>query len=1681
MAKPLSLPLYERVSCKGIMIRRTLDVTVFCLLLSLLAYRLRSLSNQGFTWLLAFLCESWFAFLWLLNLSTRWNPVEYKTYPENLLPRSLGLPPIDMFVTTADPVLEPPLVTVNTVLSLLAVDYPAEKLACYVSDDGCSPLTFYSLVEASKFAKLWVPFCKKYSIQIRAPFQYFSAKSLPPVDGLSGFELEWKKMKDEYEHLCRKIEDAVHKLMLGPHSTEYAVFKNIERDNHPSIVKVIFENKEDHSSCLPHLVYVSREKRPNHPHHFKAGAMNVLQTRVSGVMTNAPFMLNVDCDMFASNPKIILHAVCLLVGVDDEQECAFVQCPQIFYDALKDDPFGNRMTVPFTIFVGGMAGIQGPPYAGTGCFHRRKAIYGLPPNHDFDIKDCKILEERFGKSTEFSESVAEILFGSGEKHFPCDISSITGSACRVANCSYENNTCWGIEVGLTYGSVTEDVLTGLRIHTMGWKSVLLMPSPPAFMGCAPPGGPVSMTQMKRWGTGLLEVLFSKHSPILSAFSTKLHFRQALAYLQIVMWASRSIPQFCYNMLSAYCITTNSQFLPKVITIALSCIRTIDAEQMPCLLRFLLLSATQVNVRRIISQIREHLKFLSVPNTHTLQKNKLKGKLLVDNTEASILDALRSSLQFKSVLGALVTHVGSGVKSEVSSALQVMASLATKHAQELIPLSSHINGILDYLEGLTVENLHKVYEVFSHMALLARSSSDCFGSSIANELLIIVQKQHHPAIGQVSHPDLKYKKMGLIGILKIVSCLGDASNVTLSSPFQKSNTEEALELLETSLESCKQLCLSLIFFYDELTAILESRTLHTVIVDWIGKHVGEFESIFLSDLDGGQLPSRNSYCGLEGELWMNLDGEISPICLNILPLASSSQSACLQFLPANFHLLSAVERLTNQGSLGGIDALLGCPLLLPSSKYYSEAEWLSLTGKQKQIISLCLYYAVNWLRELLNAFCTQVAGRFEFTSQSTKEDITLKLLKRLRNLVFLESLLNHSIRMCPVVLPQLHLQVEHCGSTLINQPNHVGNMEKKNEPKMTHECTSPNKRKHKKIAKTSTPGTDGKLHQPTLMDVLRKAGVETSQEMTNEVSSKERTSASVDRQSHVFNESVLIEVSPPAQALESQKFRFRPLLLECFSILTFSKNHDSCCSDPVAELPLYLYLIHDLHCKLDYFAAPGKQCSSRSLSSVAFTRMTLDEFLSKIRPLFPSLKRNLDIAFCSLKEGNETCQEHWNIQSAAAHNPDIINLVPSKSSISTMVYKEVLHSFSKFFLEQMLNLPEVQRNKSVLSDLLEAFQPNETLDAGASDVQPCPSPGTIEYSYLGACSFVESILHAACSFSFILASEALFTLESAVTSVLNVVDKLEGDDVNIQSRFNQILPFLRGKLGSSAQKLLKHKWDDENLENGWKNKGEIVQKILRIHLEYTESTADLLDELACTILPQVSCTTMAEDEDYGYPTLCSATFLSWYHVLFEVNLTVLDKLVKEVVHLEKCRPGFQPENVHTHLIKMQKNVNVVVALVNMCRTYDKVTLHAMAVKYGGKFIDSFLKAFDFLQVHFQMHNEVIILLVKELQKATRTIQTLCSEAKGLKQTAITGKIPATKRSLERFLFRVKALLHTTSSGCTFWMGNLKHKDLRGQVVSSQAYVDDRNDSIDQDPEDVDPPVIVATASGNSETD
>ncbi|XP_058088897.1 cellulose synthase-like protein H1 isoform X2 [Magnolia sinica] len=567
MANPISLPLQEKIPRNNI-IRRVADLLILFLLISLLLYRLLNLCSHSFVWQLALLCETCFTFIWILNTSTRWNSVDYKTYPDRFLKRFEEVPALDMFVTTADSSLEPPIKTMNTVISLLAVDYPANKLACYVSDDGGSIITFYALIEASKFAKLWVPFCKKYSVGVRAPFMYFSKEPQILAGDSSDFLNEWRKMKDDYEELSQKISEAAQKSIPCNLNNDFMDFYEIERGNHASIVKVIWENKDNDPDGLPHIIYVSREKRPKHHHNFKAGALNVLM-RISGIMTNAPFIVNMDCDMFTNNPQVVLHAMCLLFGFEKERESGFVQFPQEFYDCHKDDPFGTSMLVLVQLLMNGMAGIQGPLYGGTGCFHRRKVIYGWLPPDDEEIKKANLnsmkdLQRRFGYSKEFVESVAKIILGTSEEKLNMrDLSSALKAANVVSGCQYEFNTSWGQEVGLVYGSTNEDVITGMKIHGRGWESTYCSPKPPAFLGCTPSGGPSCMTQHKRWATGLLQILIGKHSPLIGTFTTKLRLRQCLGYMIPTIWALRSLPELCYSLLVAFCLLTNTTFLPKV--------------------------------------------------------------------------------------------------------------------------------------------------------------------------------------------------------------------------------------------------------------------------------------------------------------------------------------------------------------------------------------------------------------------------------------------------------------------------------------------------------------------------------------------------------------------------------------------------------------------------------------------------------------------------------------------------------------------------------------------------------------------------------------------------------------------------------------------------------------------------------------------------------------------------------------------------------------------------------------------------------------------------------------------------------------------------------------------------------------------------------------------------------------
>ncbi|XP_022856087.1 cellulose synthase A catalytic subunit 2 [UDP-forming]-like [Olea europaea var. sylvestris] len=587
-------------------------------------------------WLTSVICEIWFAVSWIFDQFPKWYPIERETYLDRLSlryereGRPSELADIDVFVSTVDPMKEPPLITANTVLSILAVDYPVDKVACYVSDDGAAMLTFEALSDTSEFARKWVPFCKKFNIEPRAPEWYFSEK----MDYLKNkvhpaFVRERRAMKREYEEFKVRINRLVATAQKVPEEgwtmQDGTPWPGNNVRDHPGMIQVFLGHdgvRDVEGNELPRLVYVSREKRPGFEHHKKAGAMNAL-VRVSAVLSNAPFLLNVDCDHYINNSKALREAMCFMMDPTSGKKVCYVQFPQRFDGIDRHDRYSNRNVVFFDINMKGLDGLQGPIYVGTGCIFRRQALYGYdapvkkkPPSKTCNCwpkwccsfcgsrknkkgktkKDKKKmekhreaskqiyaletieegieetnsenpsrvsqekLEKKFGQSPVF---VASTLLEDGGVPKAASSTTFLEEAVHVISCGYEDKTEWGKEVGWIYGSVTEDILTGFKMHCHGWRSVYCIPKRPAFKGSAPINLSDRLHQVLRWALGSVEIFFSKHCPIWYGYGGGLKSLERFSYINSVVYPWTSIPLIVYCTLPAICLLTGKFIVPEI--------------------------------------------------------------------------------------------------------------------------------------------------------------------------------------------------------------------------------------------------------------------------------------------------------------------------------------------------------------------------------------------------------------------------------------------------------------------------------------------------------------------------------------------------------------------------------------------------------------------------------------------------------------------------------------------------------------------------------------------------------------------------------------------------------------------------------------------------------------------------------------------------------------------------------------------------------------------------------------------------------------------------------------------------------------------------------------------------------------------------------------------------------------
>ncbi|GMY39869.1 cellulose synthase A catalytic subunit 8 [UDP-forming]-like isoform X1, partial [Fagus crenata] len=374
--------------------------------------------------------------------------------------------------------------------------------------------------------------------------------------------------------------------------------------DHTGMIQVFLGHSGAHDvegNELPRLVYISREKRPDFRNHKKAGAENAL-VRVSAVLTNAPYILNLDCDHYVNNSKAVREAMCFLMDPQVGRDVCYVQFPNRFDGIDRSDRYANRNTVFFDINMKGLDGIQGPVYVGTGCVFYRQALYGYGPpslpglptvsssshswfkkpskdpsevkqdtkqeeldaaifnlgeieNYDQNERSMLIsqmsLERTFGTSQVFIEST---LMEKGGLPESADPSTLIKEAIHVISCGYELKTSWGKEIGWTYGSVTEDILTGFKMHCRGWRSIYCMPLRPAFKGSVPLNLSDRLHQVLRWALGSVEIFLSRHCPLWYGYAAgRLKWLQRLAYIHTIVYPFTSFPLIVYCSIPAICL------------------------------------------------------------------------------------------------------------------------------------------------------------------------------------------------------------------------------------------------------------------------------------------------------------------------------------------------------------------------------------------------------------------------------------------------------------------------------------------------------------------------------------------------------------------------------------------------------------------------------------------------------------------------------------------------------------------------------------------------------------------------------------------------------------------------------------------------------------------------------------------------------------------------------------------------------------------------------------------------------------------------------------------------------------------------------------------------------------------------------------------------------------------------
>ncbi|XP_070814866.1 Fanconi anemia group D2 protein [Chaetodon trifascialis] len=266
---------------------------------------------------------------------------------------------------------------------------------------------------------------------------------------------------------------------------------------------------------------------------------------------------------------------------------------------------------------------------------------------------------------------------------------------------------------------------------------------------------------------------------------------------------------------------------------------------------------------------------------------------------------------------------------------------------------------------------------------------------------------------------------------------------------------------------------------------------------------------------------------------------------------------------------------------------------------------------------------------------------------------------------------------------------------------------------------------------------------------------------------------------------------------------------------------------------------------------------------------------------------------------------------------------------------------------------------------------------------------------------------------------------------------------------------REQTASLAKRFLSQEWVTASGERERGNKfNEALHTLLSIYLEHVDDVLKAVEEIAGQGIPELL-NASKDESSQSWPTLNRQTFLVFYKVL----MAELEKAARKI-------PAFKisdnTEAQSEKLLTWNLAVRDFHILVNLVKVFDSRPVLNVCLKYGRLFLESFLKlGMPLLDNSFKRHKEDVQSLLKTFQLSTRQLHHMCGHSKIHQDTSLTNHVPALKKSLELFVYRVKAMLMLNNCQEAFWIGNLKNRNLKGEEILSQRSQENEDDDDDNE--------------------